>query len=182
MKARGKTQRQGGGKIMKAVIATLVGFGLLISANVGVAASLNHHEIALSVAVASTQPSARVLERLGDEFFSQKDTRAVTDSPVAVRSAFTKGIDDRVFMVSRWYDLTPDEIYTFSCEWIDPEGESHTTSSASFVTPSELDPGIFFTYTASLDVQSSLKEGQWTVRILINGDLVDSQDLTINSE
>ncbi|NIO04755.1 MAG: hypothetical protein GTN74_09115, partial [Proteobacteria bacterium] len=63
-----------------------------------------------------------------------------------------------------------------------PDGESHSTTSASFETPRDLDPGIFFTYTAFLDVHKYLKEGQWTVRILLNGDLVETQDLTIGSE
>jgi hypothetical protein len=55
-------------------------------------------------------------------------------------------------------------------------------SSASVQTPENLDPGIFFTYTAYLDLQGELKEGQWTVNLLLNGDLVEARDLMIASE
>lgn len=167
---------------MKKVSAILIGLGLLISANLGLAASPYQHQTALCASVSESQPSAYVLQRLGDEFFEQKDTRALTSCPVAVRSAFTKAEDERIFMVSRWYDLAPAERYTFSCEWIDPDGQAHSTTSASFWTPEQLDPGIFFTYTAYLNVYETLKEGQWTVRVFLNGDLVNTQDLTISTE
>ncbi len=167
---------------MKRVSAILIVLGLVVSAHVGWAMSPYMYQTALCASVGSSRPSAAVLQRLGDEFFEQRDTRAVTDFPVAIRSAFTKGEDNRIYMVSRWYDLSPSQSYTFSCEWINPDGESHSTTSASFETPRDLDPGIFFTYTAFLDVHKYLKEGQWTVRILLNGDLVETQDLTISSE
>ena len=167
---------------MKKVSVIVIGLGLLISANLGLAASPYHHQAALCASVSESQPSAHVLQRLGDEFFEQKDTRALTSCPVAVRSAFTKAEDERIFMVSRWYDLAPAERYTFSCEWIDPAGQAHSTTSASFWTPEQLDPGIFFTYTAYLNVYETLKEGQWTVRVFLNGDLVNTQDLTISTE
>jgi hypothetical protein len=182
MKAIGKTMKHGGGKIMKKVTAILIGLGLLVSANLGLASSPYQYRTALCASVNQSQPSAYVLQRLGEEFFQQEDTRAVTDYPVAIRSDFTKGKDSRVYMVSRWYDLGPDERYTFSAEWIDPDGQAHSTTSASFQTPETLDPGIFFTYTAYLNVHNTLQEGQWTVRVFINGDLVKSQDLTIGSE
>jgi hypothetical protein len=55
-------------------------------------------------------------------------------------------------------------------------------SQASVKTPSSLDPGIFFTYTAYLDLDGRMKEGQWQVNLLLNGDLVVAQDLVIASQ
>lgn len=173
---------QGGGKIMKKIIVILICLGLLSFANSGFTASTYQHQTALCTSVAKSQPSAWVLQRLGEEFFEQKNIQSVTDYPVAVRSVFTKGKDNRIFLVSRWYGFDSQEIYTFSCQWIDPDGQAHSMSSASFQTPENLDPGIFFTYTALFDIQSDLKEGQWTVNILLNGDLVDARDLIIASE
>jgi hypothetical protein len=182
MKTMGEKSNSGGGKIMRRLTAIIVGFGLLMSADLGLAMSPSVYQTALCASITSSRPSASVLQRLGDEFFEQGATRALTDSPLAIRSAFAKQKDNRIYMVSRWYDLGPDERYTFSCEWIDPDGAAHSTTSASFETPADLDPGIYFTYTAYLNVHKSLKEGQWTVRIFVNGDLVETQDLTLSSE
>jgi len=162
----------GGGDIMKKLAAILIGLAIGSFATPGFSASPYTHQTALCAAVENSQPSAWLLARLGSEFFEQKNVRTVTDSPVAVRSHFNRAKDNRIFLVSRWYDFNPQERYTFSC---------HETS-ASFETPESLDPGVFFTYTASLDIDNHVKEGQWTVVILLNGDLVDTRDLTIASE
>ena len=177
-----KGMEKRGGKIMKKVIAVLIGLGILSIANPGLAASPFHHQTALCAAVENSRPSAWVLQRLGNEFFEQENIRTVTAYPVAVRSVFTKGTDSRVFLVSRWHALDAEQSYTFSCQWIDPDGQPYSVSSASFQTPETLDSGIFFTYTAYLDVQSEMKEGQWTVNILLNGDLVEARNLVIASE
>ena len=167
---------------MKKVIAILITLGILSFATSGFSASQYRHQTALCAAVASRQPSAWVLERLGQEFFEQENVRTVNDYPVAIRSVFSKGKDSRIFVVSRWYGFDPEETYTLSCEWIDPDGQPYSTSSTSFQTPEDLDPSIFFTYTAFLDVGGDLPEGQWTVNILLNGDLVVARDLMIASE
>ena len=167
---------------MKKIIAILVGLTILSIAASGFAASPYRHQSALCAAVEDSQPSAWVLQRLGNDFFEQHNVQTVTSYPVAVQSVFTKGKDNRIYLVSRWHDFDPQETYTFSCEWIDPDGESHSMSSASVQTPENLDPGIFFTYTAYIDLQGELKEGQWKVNLLLNGDLVEARDLTIASE
>jgi hypothetical protein len=171
-----------GGNPMKKIIVILIGFGLLSLTTSGLASSPYQHQTALCAAVTNSQPSAWVLQKLGQEFFEQKTVRTVTDAPVAVRSVFVKGKDNRVYLVSRWYGFDAQAQYTFSCQWVDPDGQPHSVSSASFQTPESLDPGIFFTYTAFLDVGDNLKEGQWKVMVLLNGDLVDSRNLTIASE
>jgi hypothetical protein len=173
---------QRGGNIMKRIIAIVIGLTILSIASSGFTASPYRHESALCAAVQDNQPSAWVLQRLGNDFFEQENIRTVTSYPVAVQSVFTKGRDDRIYIVSRWHDFDPEETYTFSCEWIDPDGQSYSMSSASVQTPENFDPGIFFTYTAYLDLQGELKEGQWTVNLLLNGDLVEARDLMIASE
>jgi hypothetical protein len=172
----------GGGDIMKKLAAILIGLAIGSFATPGFSASPYTHQTALCAAVENSQPSAWLLARLGSEFFEQKNVRTVTDSPVAVRSHFNRAKDNRIFLVSRWYDFNPQERYTFSCQWIDPDGLTYSETSASFETPESLDPGVFFTYTASLDIDNHVKEGQWTVVILLNGDLVDTRDLTIASQ
>jgi hypothetical protein len=172
----------GGGKIMKKFTAILIVLGLLAVAHPGFSSGSYQHQSALCASVTSSQPSARVLQRLGKEFFEQENIRTVTDCPVAIQSVFTKGKDARIFLVSRWHGLSSEETYTFSCQWIDPDGQACYVSSASLETPEDLDSGIFFTYTAYIDMQSDLKEGEWTVNLLLNGDLVDAKDLTIASE
>jgi hypothetical protein len=166
---------------MKKFAAIVIGLGLLVASTQTFASTPYQHQTALCASIQNSQPSAWVIEQLGQKFFEQKDTQAVTDSPGSVRSVFTKGKDNRIFLVSRWYGLAAQEAYTFSCQWVDPDGNTHDTTSASFETPQNLDPSIYFTYTASLDVQGDLKEGQWTVHILINGNVVESQNLTIAS-
>ena len=167
---------------MKKVIAALIALSILGFSTCALSSSFYQHETAICAAVTNTEPSAWVLQNLGEEFFKQESVQTVTDYPVAIRSVFTKGQDNRVFLVSRWHGFGPQETYSFSCEWIDPDGNTHVTSSASFETPENLDPSIFFTYTAYLDVQSDLKEGQWRVNVRLNGDLVDQQDLMIASD
>ncbi len=167
---------------MKKLIAVLIGLGLLGFASPGFSTSLYDHQAALCASVTSSQPSAWVLQRLGQEFFDQESLRTATDYPVAVRSVFTKGEDSHVILVSRWQGLEAQQSYTFSCQWIDPDGQTYTMNSASFETPENLDPGIFFTYTAFMDLQKDMKEGEWTVHLLLNGNLVDAKDLTIASE
>jgi len=167
---------------MKKVIAALIALSILGFSTCALSNSFYRHETALCAAVTNSQPSAWVLQNLGEEFFSQDHVQSVTDYPVAIRSIFTKGQDNRVFLVSRWHGFDPQATYRFSCEWIDPDGNTYVTSSASFETPAHLDPSIFFTYTASLDVRSDLKEGQWQVNVRLNGDLVDQQDLMIASD
>ena len=68
---------------------------------------------------------------------------------------------------------------TFNCQWIDPDGQAYTMSSASLETPDELTPGIYFTYTAYLDLVSDMKEGEWTVQVFLNGESVEIRNLTI---
>jgi hypothetical protein len=167
---------------MKKIVVIFIGFGFLSLATPGFTASPYRHQTVLCAAVTNSQPSAWVLQKLGQEFFEQETIRTVTDAPVAVRSIFIKGKDNRVYLVSRWYGFDPRAHYTFSCRWLDPDGQPHSMSSASFQTPENLDPGIFFTYTAFIDVQNDLKEGQWTVIVLLNGDLADTRTLTIASE
>ncbi len=167
---------------MKRITAVLIGLGLLAFANQGFSESPFQHQSVLCASVTHRQPSAWVLQRLGQDFFDQESTRTVSDYPVAVRSVFIKGKDSRIFLVSRWYGFAPQRTYTFSCQWIDPDGETHAMDSASFRTPETLDPGIFFTYTTFMDLQRNLKEGEWTVCLLLNGDLVEVKDLTIASE
>jgi hypothetical protein len=167
---------------MKKTIALIIAFAILGLATAGLAAKPYRHETALCAAVESKQPSARVLQRLGDAFFEQENMRTVADFPLAVREVFTKGKDDRVYMLSRWHDFDPKKTYTFSAEWIDPDGQSYTTAFASFHTPETLDPGVFFTYTAYLDLHSEMKEGRWTVHIFLNGELMEAKNLTIGSE
>ena len=166
---------------MKRVAAILITIGLIAPAMPGFSADFCRHHTALCASVTRHQPDAWVLAKLGPEFFEQQNVQTLTDYPVAIRSTFTKGQDHRIFVVSRWYGFDPQRQYDFSCEWIGPDGQSYTTSSASFETPSNLDPSIFFTYTAYLDVQNELPDGRWTVNILLNGDLVDVKDLTIAS-
>jgi hypothetical protein len=167
---------------MKKVIAAIIALSILGLSTSALASSFYRHETALCAAVENQEPSVWVLQNLGEEFFKQQNVQTVTDYPVAIRSVFTKGQDNRVFLVSRWHGFNPDETYRFSCEWIDPDGNTFVTSSASFETPENLDPGIFFTYTAYLDVQRDLKEGQWQVNVRLNGDLVDQHDLVIASD
>ena len=167
---------------MKKIIAILISLTILGVASSAFTASSYRHQTALCAAVENSRPAAWVLQRLGNDFFNQDDIRTVTTYPVAVQSVFTKGRDNRIYLVSRWHDFDPQETYTFSCEWIDPDGQSYSMSSASVKTPENLDPGIFFTYTAYLDLQGELKEGQWRVNLLLNGDLVEARDLVIASE
>lgn len=167
---------------MKKVIAALITLSILGFSTLAFSNSLYRHETALCAAVTNRQPSAWVLQNLGEEFFKQEGVQTVTDYPVAIRSVFTKGQDNRVFVVSRWHGFDPQTAYRFSCEWIDPDGNTYVTSSACFETPEQLDPSIFFTYTAYLDVRSDLREGQWRVNVRLNGDLVDQQDLVIASD
>jgi len=167
---------------MKKVIAVIIALGILSLGTAGFANSSYPHQTAICASVESRQPSVWLLQRLGDDFFKQKNVRTVNDYPLAIRSVFTKGKDIRVYMVSRWHGFDPEESYTFSCEWIDPDGESYSTSAASFETPENLDAGVFFTYTAYLDVGQDMKEGEWRVNIHLNGDLVEARDLTIASE
>ena len=167
---------------MKKMIAALIGIALMAIAGPTMAVSSYQHQAALCAAVDSTRPSVWVLQSLGDEFFDQTDIRTVTDYPVAVRSVFNKQEHERIFLVSRWQGLRPSHSYTFLCQWIDPDGVAYSTSTASFQTPESLDPGIFFTYTASLDLQNEMKEGNWTVEILINGELVEARVLVIASQ
>ena len=166
---------------MKKFAAIVIGLGLLVASTHTFASTLYQHQTLLCASIQNSQPSAWVLQQLGQKFFEQKDTRAVTDSSGSTRSVFTKAKDNHIFLVSRWYGLAAQEAYTFSCQWVDPDGNTYDTTSASFETPQNLDPSIYFTYTASLDVQSNLKEGQWTVHILVNGNVVESQNLTIAS-
>ena len=167
---------------MKKVAAILISLAVLSYAVAGIASSAYQHQTALCASVSSQQPSPWVLQKLGQDFFEQEDVRTTHDYPVSVRSVFTKGEDHRIFVVSRWFGFDPERVYTFSCEWIDPDGQSYTVSSASFETPESLDPDIFFTYTAYLDVGTDLKEGHWTVNIILNGDLVEARGLTISSK
>ena len=167
---------------MKKIIAILVGLTILSVAASGFAASPYRHQSALCAAVADTQPAPWVLQRLGNDFFEQHNVQTVTSYPVAVQSIFTKGKDNRIYFVSRWQDLDPKRTYTFLCEWIDPDGKAYRMSTASMKTPERLDPGVFFTYTAYLDLGREMKEGQWQVNLLLNGDLVQIKDLTIASE
>ena len=167
---------------MKKVTAVFVTLAVLSFAIPAFSANHYQHQTALCASVSSRQPAAWVLQKLGQDFFEQEHVRTVNDYPVAIRSVFTKGEDSRVFVVSRWYGFDSEQTYIFSCEWIDPDGQFHSTSSASFQTPEDLDPSIFFTYTAFLEVGGDLKEGQWTVNILLNGNLVETKDMVIASQ
>lgn len=170
------------GRIIKKVIAVLVGLGILSIVTPGFTESPYRNQTVLCAAVQNSRPSAWVLQKLGNEFFEQKNIRSVTAYPVAVRSVFVKGKDNRIFLVSRWHDLDPQQSYTFSCQWIDPDGQAYSVGSASFQTPETLDSGIFFTYTAYIDVHAEMKEGQWAVQIFLNGDLVEARGVVIASE
>jgi hypothetical protein len=167
---------------MKKTIVLITAFAILGLASTGLAAKPYRHETALRAAVENKQPSAWVLQRLGGAFFEQKDIRTVTDFPLAAREVFTKGKDNRVYMLSRWHDFDPQKTYTFSAEWIDPDGQSYSTAFASFQTPETLDPTIFFTYTAYLDLHNEMQEGRWTVHIFLNGELMEVKNLVIGSE
>jgi len=167
---------------MKKLIAILIGLLALNISTHALATNPYSLQSALCAAVENSNPSARILSRLGNEFFEQKDTRLVTSYPVSLQSVFTKGKDNRIYFVSRWQDLDPKRTYTFLCEWIDPDGKAYRMSTASMRTPERLDPGVFFTYTAYLDLGREMKEGQWQVNLLLNGDLVQIKDLTITSK
>lgn len=166
---------------MKRVIVVLVGLTVVGFAVPGFGSTPYRYQVALCGAVADSRPSAWVVARLGGEFFEQEDVQAVTSYGVARRSVFIKGRDQRVYLVSRWQDFDPQKTYIFSIEWIDPEGRAYRRSVASLRTPSNLDPGIFFTYTAYLDLRDGVKAGQWRVHLWLNGDLVETRDLVISS-
>jgi hypothetical protein len=167
---------------MKRTSVALIGFIAIVLSSPVFAATPYQHETVLCAALDSRQPSAPVLQKLGEEFFNQEDVRSVTDFPLVARETFVKGEDDRVFILSRWYGLSAQRAYTFLCEWIDPNGEPYDTTSASFRTPESLDPSVFFTHTAYLNVREDLKEGSWTVRLFLNGDLIETRGLTITSD
>jgi hypothetical protein len=167
---------------MKALIAIVIALTILSLSTPGFATNPYRYQTALCGSVTENQPPAWVLQRLGQDFFEQKNIQTVTTYPVAVQSIFTKGRDNRIYLVSRWHDFDPKQTYTFSCEWIDPDGKAYSMSQASVKTPASLDPGIFFTYTAYLDLDGRMKEGQWQVNLLLNGDLVVAQDLVIASQ
>jgi hypothetical protein len=167
---------------MKRTSVVLIGFIALILSSPAFAVTPYQHETALCAALDSRHPSASVLQKLGEEFFEQQGVRSVTDFPLVARETFIKGKDDRVFILSRWYGLSAQRGYTFLCEWTDPDGKPYHTTSASFRTPENLDPSVFFTYTAYLNVQEDLKEGSWTVHLFLNGDLIETRGLTITSD
>lgn len=167
---------------MKGIAVVLIGLATLVLSTPALATLDYQHQVALCAAVDSRQPSASVLERLGEEFFEQKDVRTVTDYPVEPRSVFTKGEDNRIFLVSWWHGLSPERSYRFSCQWIDPDGRPYNTASASLQTPENLDESVFFTYTAFLNVPMDMKEGLWTVKVFLNEELVEARELTVSSE
>ena len=172
------TERRGG-HTMKKVITILIGFAILCIASPGFTTETYRHQAALCASVTDNPPSYRVLQQLGSEFFDQESVRTVTTQPLEVRSAFTKEDDNRVYFVSRWHDFDSNKTYTFNCQWIDPDGQAYTTSSASLETPDTLNPEVYFTYTAYLDLVSDMKEGQWTVQVFLNGESVEIRNLTI---
>jgi hypothetical protein len=167
---------------MKKIGVILISLAILSHTLPVLASSSYRHETTLCASVSSKQPSPWVLQRLGQDFFEQENVRTTHDYPVEVRSVFTKGKDARIYVVSRWFGFDPERIYTFSCEWLDPDGRSYTMSSASFETPTNLDPDIFYTYTAYLDLVMDLKEGRWTVNIVLNGDVIEARSFTIVSQ
>ena len=67
-----------GGNTMKKIIAILVGLTILSVAASGFAASSYRHQSALCAAVEDSQPSAWVLQRLGNDFFEQHNVQTVT--------------------------------------------------------------------------------------------------------
>jgi hypothetical protein len=164
---------------MKKVITILVGLTIVCIASPAFTTETYQHQAALCASVTDNPPSNRVLQQLGIEFFEQESVRTVTTQPLEVRSAFTKEDDNRIYLVSRWHDFDSNKTYTFNCQWIDPDGQAYTTSSASLETPDELAPGIYFTYTAYLDLVGDLKEGEWTVQVFLNGEQVEARNLTI---
>ncbi|MBW2059711.1 MAG: hypothetical protein JRH07_15000 [Deltaproteobacteria bacterium] len=166
---------------MKGTVALLAGLAVLGVASQGLTGGSSTHQIVLCTDIENAHPPAWVLEKLGNEFFDQESIRSVTTRPQAVGSVFVKGRDKRVFLVSRWHGLEPDRSYTFSARWIDPQGEIWTAGSASFHTPGSLDPGVFFTFTAHLDMDDSLRSGRWNVEVFLNGELVERKSFVIAS-
>jgi hypothetical protein len=164
---------------MKKVITIIIGLAMICTATPAFTNGIYRHQAALCASVADNPPSNWVLQQLGNEFFEQDGIRTVTTQPLVVRSVFNKGKDNRIYLVSRWYDFDPKKTYTFDCQWIDPEGEAHTMRPASLQTPDKLNPGIYFTYTTYLDLASDMKEGQWTVQVFLNGEPVEARNLTI---
>jgi hypothetical protein len=168
-----------GGYIMKKVITIVIALALICVATQGFAGGTYRRQVALCASITDKHPSNWVLQQLGNSFFEQEGIRNVSTQPLVVRSVFTKGEDSRIYLVSRWYDFDPTKTYTFDCQWIDPDGKAYTMRSASLQTPDNLDPGIYFTYTTYLNMASDFEEGQWTVKLFLNGEMMETQNLTI---